>query len=113
MRLLIFLFVAACSSSAAVPLGTAFAIGAGETKKSDGATVEVVSINDSRCPPSANCVWEGDAEVELKVNGQRAVVHTHGGANYPRSAAVAGYTVTLRDVRVEKPHIAVLIVERD
>ena len=110
--LLSVLLLSACSSSSVVALGTPFHIGVGESKQVDGVTVEVINITDSRCPPTTNCVWEGDAAVELRVNGESASVHSHGGSQYPRAVTVAGYNVTLRDVTRDKPQLAVLIVER-
>lgn len=33
----------------------------------DKSVVSLAEINDSRCPEGANCVWEGRADVTLKV----------------------------------------------
>jgi hypothetical protein len=49
-------------------LGPLAELGMGETVQVEGLTVQAVGIaEDSRCPASVNCVWSGQAVVELAI----------------------------------------------
>lgn len=38
-----------------------------QAKLADGSHLTYVSlVNDSRCPPNVQCIWSGDAEIELR-----------------------------------------------
>lgn len=56
-------------------------------------------VEDSRCPASVVCAWQGNGAIRLDVttdSGTQAVtLHTAGGAAFPREATVAGYTFGL------------------
>ena len=56
-------------------------------------------VEDSRCPASVVCVWQGNGAIRLDITTgrgtQSATLNTAGGTGYPREAAVAGYTFTL------------------
>ena len=54
-----------------VQLNTAFEIGTNEKAVIKGSPllVEVTGISDSRCPADVQCVWAGNAKVDLKVSG--------------------------------------------
>jgi len=69
------LLLAACGTSPAgtgdarrVTDGEDFTIGAGESVMlGDSSRLRYVRVvADSRCPPGAQCVWAGDAELELE-----------------------------------------------
>jgi hypothetical protein len=56
-------------------------------------------VEDSRCPASVVCVWQGNGAVRLDVTAgggaQAITLNTAGGTAFPREASVAGYTFTL------------------
>lgn len=55
----------ACSSSEPVPI-TSVALGIRQSARlSSGVAVRVDSIQDSRCPTGATCIWAGQARVKL------------------------------------------------
>ena len=70
------------------------------TQLGDGSQLTYTSlVNDSRCPPDVQCVWEGDAEIALRwkpVNNSARDLRLHtsskGGAT---SARIGERTVTL------------------
>ena len=54
-----------------LPLNKEFVIENGSTKNNleENISLQMVSVvNDSRCPSDVECVWEGDAEVNLVFN---------------------------------------------
>ena len=59
--------------------------------------VEVVE--DSRCPASVQCAWQGNGGIRLDVAAsgrtQSIKLNTVGGATFPREATAEGYTFTL------------------
>jgi hypothetical protein len=62
--------------------GQPFEVKVGETVAVAGITLRFDSVtDDSRCPVNANCIWEGDARVNVHVEGAgepRAVaLHTN------------------------------------
>lgn len=61
---------------------------------------------DSRCPASVACVWQGNGAVRLEIttgNGaQSATLNTASGTNFPRDATVAGYTFTLVELSPQR-----------
>ncbi|OLR94161.1 hypothetical protein [Actinokineospora bangkokensis] len=64
-------------------------------------------VQDSRCPQGKQCVWEGDATVEVTVDGRAAELHTSD--RFATSAQVGRSTVRL--VRLDVPGtIATLVV---
>lgn len=68
LLLLVFLCATACDDQTA-DFDTVIALKEGKSvTMSDKTIVTVKSINDSRCPSNANCVWEGRADVVLNVN---------------------------------------------
>jgi hypothetical protein len=54
-------------------------------------------VSDSRCPVNVDCVWAGDAELELRVfkgkQNQKLTLHT---GLEPRSATMMGFKLTLQ-----------------
>ena len=56
-------------------------------------------LEDSRCPASVVCAWQGNGAVRLDITTgrgtQSATLNTAGGTGFPPEASVAGYTFTL------------------
>lgn len=56
-------------------------------------------VEDSRCPASVVCAWQGNGAIRLDVTTGGATqsirLNTAGGDTFPREATVAGYTFTL------------------
>jgi hypothetical protein len=56
-------------------------------------------VEDSRCPASVVCAWQGNGAIRLDITtgrgAQSATLNTAGGTAFPREASVAGYTFTL------------------
>jgi hypothetical protein len=89
-------------SQARPELGKPFTLAAGESASLDSGKISVrfVAIGeDSRCPKNEQCVWAGNARVELEVrtNGspQSISLNTNKGA---AEREIDGYFVSLQDV---------------
>jgi len=56
-------------------------------------------VEDSRCPASVVCAWQGNGAIRLDVTTgggtQSVALNTAGGPTFPRDASAAGYTFTL------------------
>lgn len=56
-------------------------------------------VEDSRCPASVVCVWQGNGAVRLDITtagGRQSVtLNTAGGTTFPTQASAGGYTFTL------------------
>ncbi len=63
-----------------------------------GEPLKFVSVQDSRCPSTVTCVWEGDAAIGIESGGEVTVLHTATNAG-PRSARLNGLNVALVDVK--------------
>ena len=73
----LFALLAACTGMAATPAsaggeamiadGATFTLQPGATVVlADASTLRYIGlVNDSRCPPDVQCIWAGDAEIEL------------------------------------------------
>jgi hypothetical protein len=109
MRSLLVLLMLSCASSGpTTPLGQPFTLTPAKSITVDGVPITFVAIGqDSRCPPDVQCIWEGDAEVRLRVGSEEVTLHTHGGSQYPNSATVNGRTITLREL-TRSPYTATL-----
>jgi hypothetical protein len=61
---------------------------------------------DSRCPKSVVCAWEGNGAVRLDVtagsNVQSVTLNTAGHTSLPREATAAGFTFALVELAPEK-----------
>lgn len=83
--------------AALIKLETPFALKIGASAKLVNWSVTFVRVvSDSRCPPNVDCVWAGDAVVELRVTRDRVsrTVLLHTGLE-PRSAVALRQRVTL------------------
>ena len=56
-------------------------------------------VEDSRCPASVVCVWQGNGAIRLDITtgggSQSVTLNTAGGTGFPKGASVAGYAFTL------------------
>jgi len=56
-------------------------------------------VEDSRCPASVVCAWQGNGAIRLAIttgSGDRTVtLNTAGGTTFPREVAAAGYLFAL------------------
>jgi hypothetical protein len=56
-------------------------------------------VEDSRCPASVVCAWQGNGAIRLDIatghGAQSITLNTAGGTGFPRDASVVGYTFTL------------------
>jgi hypothetical protein len=83
--------------------GQPFEVKIGESVKLgiDGVTVSFHAVpSDSRCPADVNCVWDGDAVVELgfRSEGVRREVELHS-EREPRQASIGDYLLMLEELR--------------
>jgi hypothetical protein len=101
------LLVLACNSSPTAPDDSGGARGAmivvqfGNSKQvnSDLRVSFAQVVEDSRCPASVVCVWQGNGAIRLDITtgsgSQSATLNTAGGTGFPRETSAAGYTFTL------------------
>ena len=63
-------------------------------------------IEDSRCPASVVCAWQGNGAIRLDVTTgggtQSAKLNTAGGPAFPREASIAGFTFTLIELEPQR-----------
>ncbi len=83
-------------------LGTDVTLGVGESARFDGGQLTVTFrrvVQDSRCPSTVVCVWEGDGAVELwlKRRGISAAATLHT-TETPQMTDLDGYTVRLLEL---------------
>lgn len=83
-------------------VGDTVALEIGESVTFEPAGTEVTFlrlVGDSRCPIGVTCVWEGDAEVEVRVitEAGQSTVRLHTTLD-PRSVAVGDFVLELVDV---------------
>ncbi len=67
---------------------------------SDGLTVQLLEINDSRCPAGVQCIWAGELSARLEISGGKAGTTTAEmrlGTSRNRQTALGGYTFELID----------------
>ena len=68
------------SESTTYELGTAFTMHVGDTRlcNCDAPAITLDSIvSDSRCPDGAQCIWEGEATVQLQMGEETLLLSTH------------------------------------
>jgi hypothetical protein len=107
--------IAACATSdadtatGAKPDGATFNLGVGEQKRVDGGTLAYRRlVKDSRCPPDVNCVWAGDAVIELAwtpAGGATQPFELHTGLE-PRSHAIGSRRRVVLDALARGPQPA-------
>jgi hypothetical protein len=67
----------------------------------DGMTMKFVAvIEDSRCPVGVDCVWEGNAKVQIKISNRKGNSQTFELSTHPEPQAVTfeGYEIRLGEV---------------
>ena len=83
-------------------MGKPFELKAGESAMVGGLKVGFQGVSeDSRCPVNVQCVWEGDAAVEVtleKPPAAKATRSLHTSARNPRETAYEGLKVRLKDL---------------
>lgn len=87
----------ACDDTATFPLGESFTISPQQelVNKSADMTVKWLEVSeDSRCPKNTNCVWEGQAIVNLLVNGDPVTLTLRSGKPDKAQALVGEYILT-------------------
>lgn len=67
--------------------------------KGEGLKLQFVSVtNDSRCPEGETCIWEGDAEILIKVSKAKKAassIKLHSNATSDQSRDYGQYTIKL------------------
>lgn len=97
------IFLAACASAGALPLGDN-SLAVGESVSGEGVTVTFVRVlEDNRCPADAICVRSGEMRVLVEVGqGTESIQHTltlgDMAAGDVSSITVGGHTFTLTEV---------------
>ena len=66
------LLCSACEKKSDLPAGQ-YELSFGEKIELNGTEVEFYAVQDSRCPWDAICVWEGEAEVSLRLYQQEEI----------------------------------------
>lgn len=69
--------------------------------------ITLIDINDSRCPLNSNCIWQGNAEVAMRItNGEETMDFTLNTAgdinenyNFPSSTSIFDVTIKLLDLQ--------------
>ncbi len=86
-----------------VPVGQTFEVAVGQTQPvGDELRITFQGVSeDSRCPSDVNCVWEGDAVLEVSVRSSSGTVggqlHTSGSRGGP--LRVGRFEIQVRDLR--------------
>jgi hypothetical protein len=84
---------------ASAELGHENLIGFGETIRVDNLSLEFTTLaEDSRCPASAMCVWEGNGRILLTATRGRttAVLELNTSSRFPTSVVFESYYIQLR-----------------
>ena len=89
------LFLAkACDTSDDFNIGETFTMAPGQELKNNTADLLVKWVEvaeDSRCPKDTNCVWEGQAKINLLVNGDPMTLTLRDGKPEEAKAVAGGY----------------------
>jgi hypothetical protein len=89
------------STAIQVPAGPDFELAVGQEAKVDGTSIRIRFDGvkqDSRCPQEVQCVWAGNAVVDLRITSANTSVTLNTGIE-PRSAGIDSYNITLVDVK--------------
>jgi hypothetical protein len=114
LRVVFALLVLACNSSPTAPDGSGAVHGAtivvqfGKSNQvnSDLRVSFAQVVEDSRCPASVVCAWQGNGAIRLDIatgsGSQSATLNTAGGTPFPREASVGGYAFTLVELSPQR-----------
>jgi hypothetical protein len=96
------LLLCGCAINGGPRPGDSFRLRVGEMVRAGEVTIRFVEVAcDSRCPVAVTCVWEGDAEVRIAVDGETVSLHTAG--NEPHARTLGNITVELLELH-PRPH---------
>ena len=74
-----------------------------ELSGSEKMTLEFIDLlEDSRCPPNANCVWAGECSLTLKVNGKDNLTFGYPDDLHPTVVKYGNYKISITDVIYDK-----------
>ena len=99
---------------ASVPPGEEYVVGFGETIHVGKLLLEFTTLaEDSRCPASAICAWEGNVRVLITATRGRAttVLELNLNPRFPIRATFEGYLIELRGVEPYPPTPAPIPVQ--
>jgi hypothetical protein len=101
--LLYCLFLADWASAGEQLLNIELKYGASRTVHSGFSIHFAAMVGDSRCPADRQCIWPGNARIELELSSgsDRESVHLNTFL-HPRSARYHGFLITFEDL---KPHL--------
>lgn len=63
----------------------------------DGSVLELIEVEDSRCPENANCIWEGRAAVKVRWTREEVYEVNLNNVEYV-TKQVENYLITLQEV---------------
>ncbi len=84
-----------------IELNTEFELNAGDTAvlSSQGISIIVENIADSRCPSNVQCVWEGEAKVQFRLAASQGTTMADSLSTHDRlTAIVNGLSIQLLGV---------------
>lgn len=86
-------------------LGKEYLVGFGETIHVGSLTLEFTTVEESRCPLNATCVWSGNARILLTATLGRAtqVVELNTYPDYQVRTTFEGYLLELRRLQPDIP----------
>ncbi len=87
---------------ASVPLGREFDLRYGATAEVEGLALEFSRlVEESRCPASVTCVWQGNARIMVTAREGRttSLLELNTNAAFPTSAVLGNYFIMLRDLQ--------------
>ena len=89
------------TSSTQVPTGSQFELKPGQEARVQGSSLRIRFdgiAQDSRCPQGVQCVWAGNAVVNLRITSANTSLTLNTGLE-PKSAGIDSFTVILVDVK--------------
>ena len=107
-------FAASLAPPERIAPGTPFDLKLGASAKLVNWSLTFVRVvSDSRCPPKVNCVWAGDAVLELRVTRDRVsrTITLHTGLE-PRSVVALKQRVTLVGLDAKPAKVATFKVSK-
>ena len=87
--------------AATAPPAQEYVVGFGETIRISGLSLEFTTLaEESRCPTSVTCVWEGNARVLVTATRGSAtgILELNSNPRFPVRAVFEGYLIELRSV---------------